>query len=147
LSDLRANFEEALGEFRALLKKSGYSGEIVWVTPGDVLLTGKRFVYVRVPLPEENLAEARETHERGTARESGVLFSTVCEMDGSACCSDWSPERYEDGQQGLWSRGLKMSAKTEESRIPGKAVRSALRWKWLSWRHRKKQALKAFIFQ
>ncbi len=134
-------------EFRVLLEKSGYSGELVWVTPEDVLLTGKRFVYVWVPLAEENLAKAREAYEGGMARMSGVLFSMICEMDGVACCCIWSPQRYADGHQGLWSHGLKLRVQIAESKIPRKAVRSMLRWKWLAWRHRKKQSLEEFMFQ
>jgi hypothetical protein len=127
--------------------RCGYSGEIVWVTPGEVLLTGKRFVYVRVPAAAENAAKARNAYESGMARGSGVLFSAVCEIDGVAYCYAWSPERFEDGQQGLWTRGLKMSAKSEGSRIPAKVVQSALQWKWLRWRYRKKQSLKEFLIQ
>jgi hypothetical protein len=41
--------------------------------PGDVLLTGKRFAYVRVPLADENLAKVRQTYERGMARELCVV--------------------------------------------------------------------------
>jgi hypothetical protein len=145
LSEEKASFEEALTEFRGLLGRSRYSGEIVWVMPDDVLLTGRRIVYVRVPPAEENFAIARQTYEKGMARGSGVLFTTVCEMDSVVCCCAWSPERFEDGHQGLWTRGLKMSVKIEESRIPGKAVRSALWWRWLGWRHRKKQSLKEFM--
>lgn len=142
MSEERANFEEAVKEFRALLEKCLYSGEIIWVMPEDVLLTGKQFVYVRVPPAEENCSKARQTYETGMARGSGVLFSTVCEMDGVVCCCAWSPERFEDGHQGLWTHGLKMSAKTEEARILGRVVRGRLWWKWLGWRHRKKQSLK-----
>ncbi len=142
-----ANFDETVKKFQVLLKKSGYSGKIVWVSSADMLLTGKRFVYVRVPLTDKNLAKARETYERGLASGSGVLLSTVCEMDGVVCCCAWSPERYEDGPQGLWSRGLKISASTEESKIQGRAVQIALWWRWLNWRLRKKQSLKEFLFQ
>jgi hypothetical protein len=147
LNHEKANFEEAVKEFRVRLKRCGYSGEIVWVTPGEVLLTGKRFVYVRVPAAEKNAAKARNAYESGMARGNGVLFSAVCEIDGVAYCYAWSPERFEDGHQGLWTRGLKMSAKGEGSRIPAKVVQSALRWKWLRWRYRKKQSLKEFLIQ
>jgi len=147
LSEKKAPFEEAVMEFRVLLEKSGYSAELVWVTPEDVLLTGKRFVYVWVPLAEENLAKAREAYEGGMARMSGVLFSMICEIDGVACCCIWSPQRYADGHQGLWSHGLKLRVQIAESKIPRKAVRSMLRWKWLAWRHRKKQSLEEFMFQ
>jgi hypothetical protein len=145
LAEDKVNFDGAVKEFRALLEKNGYVGEILWVAPGDVLWTGKRLIYVRVPTAEDNLAKARETYESGIARGSGVLFSTVCELDGVVCCCAWAPERYEDGPQGLWSHGLKMMAKTEESRIRGKAVRSALWWWCLGWTLRKKQSLKEFL--
>src|SRR5690349_16914165 len=98
-----------------------------------------------MPLADENLAKVRQTYDSGMAREGGVLFSTVCEIDEVVCCCAWSPERLEDGHPGLWTRGLQMSAKTDQSRIPGKAVRNALWWRWLGWRHRKKQPLKDLL--
>jgi hypothetical protein len=55
LNGEKTNFEDALTKFRGLLKANHYSGDIVWVQPDDVLLTGKRTVYVRA-----SVVKARE---------------------------------------------------------------------------------------
>ena len=48
------DFDGALTRFRAFLKQNNYAENVVWVMPEDILLTGKRFLYVRVPIPAEN---------------------------------------------------------------------------------------------
>jgi hypothetical protein len=48
------DFDGALARFRAFLQQNNYSENVVWVMPEDILLTGKRSLYVRVPIPAEN---------------------------------------------------------------------------------------------
>jgi hypothetical protein len=52
LNEEKTNFKHALTKFQDFLKANQHSGEIVWVQPDDVLLTGKRLVYVRVLAPK-----------------------------------------------------------------------------------------------
>ncbi|OLB86070.1 MAG: hypothetical protein AUI12_09970 [Acidobacteria bacterium 13_2_20CM_2_57_6] len=86
-------------------------------------------MYVRVPLADENLAKVRQTYDRGDG--AGVVRGPLKDL------------RMDIGDCG--HVGLKMSAKTDQSRIPRKAVRNALWWRWLGWRHRKKQSLKELL--
>jgi hypothetical protein len=48
------DFDGAQARFRAFLKQNNYSENVIWVMSEDILLTGKRFLYVRVPIPAEN---------------------------------------------------------------------------------------------
>lgn len=45
------DFGAAVERFQQFLRANNYSGNLVWVMPEDVLTTGKRFIYVRVPIP------------------------------------------------------------------------------------------------
>jgi hypothetical protein len=144
----KANFEAAVKEFREFLEKGGLPGNIVWVWPEDVLATGKRFVYVRVPVPEGNAVRAREMHEAVMAADCGLRLDTLCEVDGVTCCYLWGwPKDHEEQPQSWPFHGLMMSVKKGSSRIPGKPVRNGLRWAWLTWWHRSKQGTKELMFQ
>ena len=54
-----------MARFRAFLKANNYSENIVWVMPEDILLTGKRFLYVRVPIPADNERRIRRMYDEG----------------------------------------------------------------------------------
>ena len=142
------SFEVQLHNFREFLEKEGESGQIVWVWPEDVLATGKRFVYVRVPVPEGNAAKVAEAYDKAVADGLGVRLSTLCYMPDVTCCYVWgSRDDHQKGPQ-LWPfHGFMMSVKKDSGRIPGKPVRNVLHWAWLSWWHREKQARREWMFQ
>jgi hypothetical protein len=143
-----SDFGAAVVRFKKFLGQNNYSEHIVWLMPGDVLLSGKRFVYVRVPVPAINEMKARNIYDEGVAHGRGVLISTICEMQSSTCCYVWYPRRQEEVPQGIWPHdgSVKLSAKTETARMPGKPVKSSLTWALLKNRHRKHQGLKDFLF-
>src|SRR2546430_17558616 len=92
-------FDAAVARFRAFLKANNYSENIVWVMPEDILLTGKRFLYVRVPIPADNERRIRRMYDEGMTQGRGLLMGTVCRMNqrseerrvGKECRSRWSP--------------------------------------------------------
>jgi hypothetical protein len=86
-----SNFESAQERFREFLLRTGYPKELTWVTPGDVLLGGRKLIYVKLPVPSSNLARARDLFELGMLRQLGVLFKAMGEIDGATCCYVWAP--------------------------------------------------------
>ncbi len=149
LTQHKPNFEAAVAEFQELLGKSEYAPKIVWVTPEDIIVTGKGFVYVRVPVPAINEAKARQMYDEGIKGGRGLLMSTACELEDSTCCYIWYPENIEEEPQGIWPKdgGVKMAAKIESGKISGKAIRGLLRWKILALRYRAKQDLRNQLFR
>ncbi len=75
MNEENANFKNAVAKFQEFLKANQYSDQVVWVQPGDVLLTGKKLVYVRVSSQKTRDEMARKTYEEGMPRRRGVLFS------------------------------------------------------------------------
>ena len=142
------SFGATVVRFQQFLGQNQYPESILWLTPEDVLLSGKRFVYVRLPIPAANEMTARKMFDDGVANGRGLLMSTICEMEGSTYCYVWYPRRQEEEPQGLWPRdgSVKLSAKMATSRLPGKPVRSRLLWALLKLRSRRKQGLKEFLF-
>jgi len=142
------DFGATVARFQDFLEQNKYPRKIVWLMPEDVLLSGERFVYVRVPVPAANEMKARSIYDEGLERGRGVLMSTICEMQSSTCCSLWYPRRQEDVPQGVWPHdgSVKLSAKIEAARVPGRPVKSSLTWAFLKYRHREHQNLKDFLF-
>jgi hypothetical protein len=134
--------------FTRFLEQNKYPTKILWLMPEDVLLSGKGFLYVRVPIPATNETNARNIYDEAVRNGRGVLISTICEMGASTCCYVWFPKGPEEEPQGLWSDdgGVKFSARTEASRVRGKLVKSRLFWAFLKSQHRSKQSLKDFLF-
>jgi hypothetical protein len=141
-----SNFDDAQERFREFLAKNGYPTELIWVTPNDVLLTGRKLIYVKLPVPKCNLLRARELFELGMPRQLGVSFRAVCEFKGVTCCYVWVPADQSESQHAFMPRDLKMSANTGESKVPAMSVNSQTRWHCLKIVHRNKQALKDQLF-
>jgi hypothetical protein len=143
-----SNFETTAARFTKFLEEKKYPAKIVWVRPEDVLLSGKRSLYVRVPIPTTNETDARNTFDEAVRNGRGLLMSTICEMGASTCCYVFAPKSREEESQGLWPAdgGVKFSARTEASRVVGKPVESRLFWAVLKLLHRSEQDLRDFLF-
>jgi hypothetical protein len=139
-----ASFEEAVIAFQTFLEKCERSQRIAWVGSEDVLLTGKRFMYVRTPIAQSQAAKARETYEQGLKQGRGVRLETLCELNGITCCHVWVPQDEVDAAQSMMGKALHLSVRTD--RIIGKPVQGDLRWRWLRWRYGPKQEQKKWIF-
>jgi hypothetical protein len=142
-----SNFDKAQERFRDFVFKCGYPRELIWIAPSDVLLTGNKLIYVKLPVPENNLLRARELFEFGMHRQLGVLFKAVCDIGGVSCCYVWAPADESESRYALMGRDLKMSARVEESKIPNRSVRSQLHWHLLKILHGRKQAMKHQLFE
>jgi hypothetical protein len=141
-----ANFEESVARYEKFLKENGYPPRVVWVRWRDVLLTGRRQIFVRTPVPTTNEGLARTAFNDGIAKKLGILFATVCEMDGVTCCRAWVPADEDEAERSLMPEGLKLSVTTGESRLYGKAVTNRIGWFWLKLKYRQCQHLKDFLF-
>jgi hypothetical protein len=140
------DFDQTVGQFRIFLEKNGYSREIAWIEPDDLLLSGKRLVYIKAPLPARNEEKARHSFESGMSTQIGVWFREICEAGGITFCHAWAPQTRSEAQNVLMGTGLKMSVKIDVGRMPGEAVSSRLRWLYLRFKYRAKQALKIDLF-
>jgi hypothetical protein len=145
----RPSFETAIGQFQKLITKCSYSEKILWLTPEDVLLSGKTLVYVRVPVPADNEVRARQKYEEGLQGLRGLLISTLCEIPGFTCCFVWFPKTVYEEPQGLWPQdgSVKMTVRIRDARTSAKAVRSRLLWTSLRIRYWSHQGAKEFLFR
>jgi hypothetical protein len=140
-----ANFEAVVAEFEKFLQTNLYPGRIMWVQSEDVLLTGKRLVYVRIPAPKARAAAAQKIYESGMERGLGVLLGTICELDGMTCCHVWAPSNEQEAEESLMPAGVKMSVRSDK--ITGIPVKNHLWWFCLRIQYRRHQALREQLFR
>jgi hypothetical protein len=141
------NFDAALAQFRAFLNRNKYADNVVWVMPEDILLTGKRFLYVRVPVPAQNEDKVRRMYDEGVAEGRGLVMSTVCRMNESVYCYLWYPKSAEEIPQGIWPKDgdLKLSATEKSSSPAGRPISNRMFWMLLKLWHHKKQFRKDLL--
>jgi hypothetical protein len=144
----RPNFTDAVTQFQHFLSQNNYCDTIAWVMPADVLLTGKRYLYVRVPIPQGNERRACKLYDEGMAKGRGVLMSTICRMNRSTYCHVWFPKSDADVPAGIWPSdgGLKFSAISKSLQLAGRPVRDRGLWTLLNLWHWKNQELKNYLF-
>jgi hypothetical protein len=139
-------FDEAVSRFEDFLRQHSYSATLIWVEPTDLVLPGRRAVYVKVPVPLRNLEHARKRFVFGMAEGLGVTFGTICDLPNATCCYAWVPKDRKEQQEHLMGSGLKISTKTDSSRVPGICVTNAIHWQLLKLRYRKRIPLAQDLF-
>jgi hypothetical protein len=137
------NFDGALARFRAFLKQNNYPENVVWVMTEDILLTGKRFIYVRVPIPAENEERIRRMYDDGVTQGRGLIMGTVCRMNQSTYSYLWFPRSAGEIPQGIWPTNgdLKLSASDKSSSPAGRPIKDQMLWMLLKLWHHRKQSL------
>ena len=133
--------------YQEFLQKNGCSPNLIWVEPADVLHTGTPTIYIKLPVPQANLARVRERFETGLRSGLGVCFQSMAELENATCCFAWVPEDEADQECHMMGSGLKISALSGESRRKGVGVKSRLRWALLKKRFQKHSAKNPDLFR
>lgn len=144
---MTADFDESVLKFKSFAEQHGWSPNLIWVRPDDVVFDSQGQLFVRVPVPVENERVARTTFENGIRTRRGVLFATLRHMQSGTCCYAWTPKLPIEAEYHRMPEGLKMSVRTGESRLHGKALSNAIHWLCLRWRYRKNQKQNAWLFE
>jgi hypothetical protein len=145
---MKEGFDDAVAKYVDFLKQCGCPPRIIWVAPKDVLFTGSSLIYIRLSVPESNVAAARKEYEAGITSTLGVEFRSLCELNGATCCFVWFPRDREEAQRMMMPAdgSLKMSAQSDHSHIRSKGIRNGLVWELLKRQHGKKGALYGYPF-
>ena len=142
------DFDGAVARFRVFLKQNNYSENVVWVMPDDILLTGHRVFYVRVPIPTEREKRIRRNYDDGVKTGRGLVMGTVCKTNQSSFCYLWYPRSAQEVPLGLWPTDgeLKLSATEESSSCAARPIDNRVLWILLKLWHHRKQSFKDFLF-
>lgn len=122
-------FGEAIQQFGSFLVSQGFSPDLLWVFREDVCWRNQR-VFVKVPVPVENLEHVERVYKVGVARGLGIRLDMLCLLGSRPCCYVWLPSDEVDASYAKLS-GLKLSVPTEPA--VAQAVGSGLRWRAYKW--------------
>ena len=142
---MNVTFDESLVQFKSFLTKHGWPSTLAWITPRDVLLTGSKVAYLKLPATTDGESRARQQFQAGTGHEFGVLLAALFKMDDSTYCYVWKPASELDAEGALIGKGLKISIPANPLRP--RLVRNKLKW-WLLWLwYRRKRDSKEWLFR
>jgi hypothetical protein len=80
------NFDEALARFRIFLNDCDFPRENLWIGPSDVVMIGKKTLYVKLPVSDSDSVGARRRYELGAAQKLGVQLLAVCDLGVRSGC-------------------------------------------------------------
>ena len=148
MKNVDVDFAAAQARFQQFLAANNYPVNIIWVTPEDVLTTGKRLIYIRIPHPSASDENGLKSYDEGVAAGRGLLMSTICTMNSSTYCYIWFPKSAKEVPQGIWPHdaSLKLSVKLKSSSPAVRRIRSRLLWILLKRWYRESQPLKHLLF-
>jgi hypothetical protein len=123
ISNIPADFADALSRFNAFLVGSGQTGRILWIFPDDVTSRGAE-TWVRWPVAEDNVLKVQQLYDSFKAA-SGLRFVGQCRVGEFICCTIAGPKQ-DDGETGRFISGLTLSVATPLREA--KTVSSRLQW-------------------
>lgn len=143
LPDKAPTFETAVARFQQFLRSNQWPEKIVWIQMQDLLLTGKKLLYARIPPSKSREVAAQETFEQGVKQGRGVLLGALFELRGASFCYVWVPPNDEEAARSLMPAEIK--SRIPNDRVPVTLIRNRLLWWWLRVRLRRKQSDKGWF--
>jgi hypothetical protein len=118
------SFQAAVERFKEFLSAQGHSTDLLWIFREDVL-THKRRVFLRWPLPQANERYAETHYEAGRDRGLGLKLEVFCWAAERACCYVLVPED-EAAADSLMMTELRFSCPVEKA--TAMRIRTKLLW-------------------
>ena len=126
-------FETAVNQLKGFLRSQGWTSDILWRRPEDVLRLRDGRILVRRRTVRSAAAWARRYFESGRRQQLGIAIEATCEVEGTACATVlWTADPVEATYRLIPERGLKLSVATPARQ--GSSV-TALTW-WIRRRIR-----------
>ena len=125
-------FGEAVRQFGDFLVSQRLPSEGPWVFREDVCWR-QRQLFVKVPIPEENIGDVESRYNLGVNRGLGVQLNVLCLLGTRPCCYIWLPSDEEDAAYAMTS-GLTLSVPTQP--VKAREVKSGLLWGAYKWQER-----------
>lgn len=122
-------YEQAIAAFKEFLEKQGWSQNIIWRRPDDVVFRIGRSKVVRHRPPREATEWGLRYYDLGYNRGLGISLHAECEIGGAAYATIfWTTDDREAESRMMPTHGLKMSAAVP--RTTGKSVSWPEWWFW-----------------
>jgi hypothetical protein len=144
---LAGEFDQAVQRFQSFLANQGYSPNVVWIEPSDVVLTERKLIYVHHPYLESAEVLARNTFDQGLAFGNGVVLKGLFPKKHATYSFVWFPQDRVEGEHALVPpKEVKLEINPSQ---PFKVaiIRSDERWHLLKKRHGCVQFMKTDLFR
>ncbi len=142
----REEFDQAVLRFKDFLAHRGFSPNVVWIEPSDVVLTGDRRLFVYHTEQESAAIAARNTFEQGLAEGIGVVLKGLFPKTNATYSFVWFPRDPAEAEHEMVSPGVKLQVNISET-FKAVIIRSRERWQELSQRHGSIRFTKTDLFR
>jgi hypothetical protein len=142
----REEFDQAVLRFKDFLANRGFSPNVVWIEPSDVVLNGDRRLFVYHTEQESAAIAARNTFEQGLAGGIGVVLKGLFPKNNATYSFVWFPRDRVEAEHEMVSPGVKLQVSISET-FKSVAIRSRERWQALSERHGSIRFMKMDLFR
>ena len=103
-------FVDAIEQFQRFLGDQGHSGPLVWITPSDLMWSGRTLL---IQPRAEATAESERMFYQAAERGYGVALEAVARVDHSICCFVFVPDDAEDAASNFVAPPLTMKVRQE----------------------------------
>ncbi len=121
-------FSDATQQLKDFLSKQNLSPEFLWVFREDVSWR-KRYIFVKEPLPTENIGLVESLYESGRRRDLGIRLEVLCLLASRPCCYVWLPKDQMSAEYALLLMSKFIISVPTDLRN-AKSVRNPLTWQW-----------------
>lgn len=139
-------FDQALERFRNFLAREGFSPNVIWIEPSDVVLTVDKRIFVCHTGGESAAVAARDTFEQGVQKGNGVVLKGLFPKKDATYSFVWFPQDSAEAEYEMLPQGVKLQVNLSEI-FKVIIIRSKDRWQALSQRHGSMQFMKTDLFR
>jgi len=139
-------FDQVVLRFKDFLAHRGFSPNVVWIEPSDVVLTGDRRLFVYHSEQESAAIAACNTFEQGLAGGIGVVLKGLFPKKNATYSFVWFPRDAAEAEHEMVSPGVKLQVNISET-FKSVVIRSRERWQALSERHGSIRFMKTDLFR
>lgn len=142
----KEDFDQAVLRFKDFLAHRGFSPNVVWIQPSDVVLTSDRRIFVCHTEQESAAIAARNTFEQGHDEGIGVVLKGLFPKKDATYSFVWFPRDRSEAEDEMVSPGVKLQVNISETFKPV-IIRNRERWQALSRRHGSIRFMKTDLFR
>jgi hypothetical protein len=145
---LKEDFDHAVQRFRGFLTDQGFSSNVVWIEPSDVILTGGKRIFLYHSGGESASVAARKVFEQGVDSGNGVVLKGLFTKRDATYSFVWFPYDRSEAERAMVPPGVKLEVSVSlPQNFKVILIRSRERWEELSKRHSSIQFMKLDLFR
>lgn len=141
-------FDQAVLLFKDFLSHRGFSPNVVWIEPSDVVLTGDNRIIVCHTEQVSAAIAARKIFEQGLDQGNGVVLKGLFPRTDATYSFVWFPQDRADAEYEMATPGVKLQVSISlPEHFKVVVIRNRERWHVLRQRHGAAQFMKMDLFR